>query len=715
MTIRSHAVGMVALLLSVLVALPLSAQDQDAAGLWADFNHYVLVARPDLAKAAGEALLQKADEQQLLDVVEASDYANYDRTLQRAAKTEGLGDIASQLDARIQAARIARSRESQRIGDDISKLANGQRPYLNAVERLKSAGQYAAPQLLAVLHDGGQTSLHPYVLQAMVAVGRPLVAPLSEALPQLDPVNQGRIAQVLAEIGYPHPLPYLKQIIDDSATDANARVLARKAYEQLLERTELPSDLNAAMLYLLLGESQYKHQTSGQEIPGYDAAEGKGIVWHYDAQVGLVAVPVPGSVFGDVLAMRAATAALALDPSLDKALSLYLMANLRRQNNLPQGVTDPSYAPDRQDPMFYALLAGPARLQDVLARALSDRDPVLAIDAIDALSETAGVKDQVGGDGDKPLVSALSFPDPMVRFRAAAALTSARPADVFPGSYRVVPVLAEALRPSDTKVALVLSDKQELLNSLVASAGELGYTVLSGTTLAGVQDQVATAAAVDVIITGGSLASIQTVLAGSEGDYRLGAVPVLAMVNPAQQVELNERYGNQSRLVSSVIPAEAETLTGALESALKLIAPKEVGAETAKQMALESLQLLATVALASDVYNVQDAQPALIASLDASDAEVVTGSAAVLALINSAESQSALIESALKASGDSQVALLHSLADSASHFGNMVSREQSDLLLTLVLSSTGDTALAASRAHGALALPTSNSVQEILK
>src|SRR5690606_25830707 len=121
---------------------------------------------------------------------------------------------------------------------------------------------------------------------------------------------------------------------------------------------------------------QYRRQTVGQEIPGYDAAEGVGVVWAYADDVGLVPVPVPGAVYGDVLAMRAAERALQLDPSLDRALSLHLMANLRRENNLPEGAQDPSYSPDRQEATFYALLAGPARLQDVLAQALTDRDPV---------------------------------------------------------------------------------------------------------------------------------------------------------------------------------------------------------------------------------------------------------------------------------------------------------------------------------------------------
>lgn len=715
MSIRSQFGGVVAVLVCMAAAAPIWAQpEQDPAGLWADFNHYVLVARPDLAAAAGQALLEKVDASALLDAVEGSDY-DYDRTLVRAGRIEGLTDIAQQLEQKIQQARVARSREPQRIADDIGRLDDGQRPYRNAVQRLQAAGQFAAPQLLAVLRDEDQRMTHPYVMQAMVAIGRPLVQPLSEALPQLGAVNQGRVAQVLAEIGYPHPLPYLKQVLQDTDTDPTARQVVQQAYNQLLERTELSGDFDAAMLFLLLGETQYQRQTRGTQIPGYDASDSRGIVWHYGPDVGLVPVPVPGSVYGDVLAMRAAERSLSLDPTLDRSLSLYLMANLRRENNLPQGAQDPSYGSEMRAPMYYALLAGPDRLQDVLARALADQDAVLAIDAIEALRQTAGIKDQVGDNSEKPLLVALSYPDRRVRFRAAAALTSARPTESFAGSFRVVPVLAEALRATETKTALVLADEQELLNSLTAGVRDLGFETVAGSSVSGVRSQLSETPAVDVIVVGGSTGKVQSVVNDTAGDYRLGAVPVLAVVSSGTQIELNERLGDNARVTTTLIPNEAEAMSATIDAALQLVAPQTLSGDEAQWQTAEALQLLGTVALASEVYNIQDALPALIVSVQRNDAAVVTGSGDVLALIEAPAAQQALVEAALAASGDVQIALLGNLAESATHFGNMLEDNQTDRLLDLVLGSSGELGLAAAKAHGALALPTSNSVQEILK
>lgn len=59
------------------------AEDDSLNGLWADFNHYVRIARPDLADAAGSALLEQADAQKILDVVEASEYDDYEQVLER--------------------------------------------------------------------------------------------------------------------------------------------------------------------------------------------------------------------------------------------------------------------------------------------------------------------------------------------------------------------------------------------------------------------------------------------------------------------------------------------------------------------------------------------------------------------------------------------------------------------------------------------------------
>ena len=394
--------------------------------LWDDFNHYVLIARPDLAAAVAQKLLEISDHQMLLDAVEASRFAAPSQTFLRASKMEGVSVVGKDLEHLVESARIERSRDPQRIKANIELLDDGQRPNRNATRRLTAAGQYAAPYLLAALQDKTQTNLHPYIRQAMVEVGRPMVNPLAQALPQLDPVIMGQAAQVLASIGYPQPLASLKQVMETPSTDPTAMKFVQKAYNQLIDRSKLMPNLRAADLYLILGQDYYRAATRGDQIPGFDPGEGKGLVWHYDHRVGLIPIPVPAEIFGDVLAMRAALAALNLDPNLDLALSLFLMANLRRENNLPADEPDPSYSSDLEAPMFYALIAGPGRLHDVLSQALENADATLALDAIEALSTTAGTEALINlGAAQQPLLRALSYPDRRVRFWSAMALAQA--------------------------------------------------------------------------------------------------------------------------------------------------------------------------------------------------------------------------------------------------------------------------------------------------
>ena len=707
--------------LSMLVAtaltFPADAQqtDADPASLWADFNHYTLIARPDLADAAGKALLSQVDNAQLLDIVEASDYTDYDATLLRGQRIESLQATASDLEQRIQAARIERSRDEARIAADIEALDKGQRPYRNAVQRLASAGQFAAPQLLATLEDDSKSRLHPYVTEAVVAIGQPLVYPLSVALPNLEPATQNQVAQVLAEIGYPQPLPYLKEILESSdLAPANRQVLTA-AYNKLASGTNIATT-DAATLFLLLGQQQYRMATRGDELPGYDASQEKGMVWVYSDTVGLVPVPVPGPIFGDVLAMKASGQSLKLNPDLDAALSLWITANLRRENNLPAGEDDPSYPAEMQSPMYYAMLSGPVRLHDVLAQALADEDSQLALDAIAALADTAGTNALVRRDAaTKPLLEALSYPDRRVRFNAALALANARPTSDFDSAFRVIPVLSEAVRQDETLYAAVLADDQETLNSLNAAMSDLGYEVIGGLSLDVIQSQLQSSPGVNLLVVAAPANEIESTYTSTINDYQLGAVPILALAPTESEVRISDWAEDKRRVAATSRTTDPQELQTAVDKATASYAGDSIDAEQATAFALAALATLREVALDSDVYRVVDAQPALIAALGDERFELVEASANVLSLIDTAEAQQAIANAAFAATGDDQVILLDALSESATYFGNKLNDSQVAELATLVDESTGPNADAAARAHGALALPTADAVKQILK
>ncbi|MEX1017039.1 MAG: hypothetical protein WDZ31_09865 [Phycisphaeraceae bacterium] len=714
---KALVVTLLLLTFSLLSANPGLAQqqeDREPAELWADFNHYALIARPELAEAAGQALLADVENQELLDIVESSDYRDYEPTLRRIAQVEQVRETANELQRRIQAARIERSRDEERIREDIRLLGEGRRRFRNATQRLAGAGQYAAPHLLAALQDRDRARLHPYIVSAMVSIGQPVVDPLSAALPELESTVMIQVAQVLADIGYPQPLPFMKQVLENEQADEDARRVVQRAYNRLAEEAGIDPDTSAADLYLQLGEGRYRLATRGDQLPTFDPSEDRGIVWEYSQTAGLVPVPVPGPIHGDVLAMRAARSALDLNPDLDQALTLYLAANLRRANRLPAGEADPSYGSDRRPPEFYALLAGPVRQHEVLDRALNDNDPALALDAIEALASTASARQLVDAERRRqPLLRALSYPDRRVRFRAAEALANARPTESFDGDFRVVPVLSEAVRQQDVRYALVIADDQQTLNQLLNLVGEQGYEAFGGLSFTDVRDEIEARAGVDLVVVARDTEGVRRVFDRTRDDYKLAATPVLAVVTPGQQAQLNQSLGAEARFASVVVADQPQRLGSAIGQIRDTFAGEAIGAQESEQIALTALRLLHSIARTSTVYHASEGQPALIQALSDPRDSVVVGAAQVLAELDSSEAQRALATASLEKAGDVQIELLGSLSTSAIAHGNLLDQDQTDALLNLVGESEGDTAVAASRAHGALALPTANAVRTI--
>ncbi|MFA9478725.1 HEAT repeat domain-containing protein [Phycisphaerales bacterium AB-hyl4] len=713
---RSLVLGVLLLAFSLALANPSQAQqDRDPAQLWADFNHYSLIARPDLALAAGEALLDRVDDAELLEIVEASDYRDYEPTLERAARVDELREVARELGRRIQQGRVDQSRDEERIREDIRLLGEGDRRFRNATQRLTSAGQYAAPHMLRALQDRDRNRLHPYVVSSLTRIGQPIVDPLAVALPNLSPTVMVQVAQVLADIGYPQPLPYMKQVLEDEQVDEDARRVVDRAYRRLAEVAGIDADTSAADLFLRLGETNYRAATRGEQLPTFDAAENRGIVWEYSSRAGLVPIEVPAPIHGDVLTMRATQRALDLNPDLDAALTLFLAANLRRANRLPDGETDPSYASDRRPPAFYALLAGPVRLHEVLDRALRDNDPALALNAIEALSHTASDRQLVDADGRRqPLLRALSYPDRRVRFRAAEALANARPTESFNGDHRVVPVLAEAVRQQDVQYALVLADDQETLNQLLERVGEQGYEAFGGMSLSDVRDELESRPGVDLVVIAQDTDNIRRAFSRTRDDYKLAATPVLAVARSSdQQARLNQFLGEEARFSSVVVADEPQRLASAIEQVQEADTGEPIGEAESEEFALTALRLLHQIARASDVYDAQAAGPALTQALGDDRDSVVVAAGKVLAELDNSSAQRALASASLDRSGEVQIDLLTSLATSAIAFGNMLTQDHTDMLLEFVDTAEGDTAVAAARAHGALSLPTANAVRLI--
>ena len=713
---------MCVLLLATTLVLPTppagaQAAASDPSDLWADFGHYVRIGSPQRAVEAANVLVTETEAGALLDAVEASRFSDTASLFRRAQGMEEVADLARQLETKLQEARLSRSREEARIAADIDALNQGQRAYLNATQRLAAAGQFAAPQMLSTLTKPEREELHAAVRRALVDIGRPVVMPLAAALPQLGAVSQGQVAEVLGAIGYPQAAPALAAVVDNPETDPTARDKARQALDRIVRNSRLDPNVSAARRYLDLGESQYRTGTTNPtELDGYDASNDTGVVWVYDPQLtvtgepGLTPLPVPGVILGDVLAMRSSQTALRLDPDLGPALSLFLAANLRRENRLPAGETDPSYAPERQEPSYYALVAGPQRLNDVLQRALDDNDPALALDAIEAISQTAG------SDAVDPLTRGLTYSDRLVRYRAAQALAFAAPESSFEAAYRVVPVLADSIRQAGTLYAAVVADDQEQRNQLTDAVSSLGFQALSAASVSEASSLIREAPGVDLIIIGGDTQGLRRAVADATADPQLGNAPVVALAPAENQASLaNELGGPRVMVVAAGDEAPGDAVREAVEQARQRYSGATLSDEEAQALTLRSLMLLREIAMSEgSIFDAADALPALVQVTTDPRAEVAIAAGDVLSQLDSSEAQTQLADAALDTVGEVQISLLVDLAESANAFGNKISAEQGDRLTELVKTSRGDLAVAAAQAHGALTLPTSNAVQLIL-
>ena len=686
-------------------ATPAAPADLDR--LYADFVHYVRIARPALAADAALGLLQ-ADDGSILDAVEASSVPDPTATFERALGMGApLAEPAATLSRRLETARLARSRDQQRIANNIDRLDRGARGFANGVRRLAAAGQFAAPQLLAVLEDREQADMHPFVLRAMAQVGQPLVQPLMTALPDLAPVPQAQVADVLAEIGYPAPLAAMQEVIESPATNNATRDRVRQAAQRLQASNDrIPAGLTAAELHLLLARGYFDAGTQNQSPIGYDPITDAGILWAYDPRVGLVARQVSGSAYPDALARNHALRALTLNPALSDAFNLFLTADLRADNRLLQDETDFSREGSLREPEFYALIAGPPRLSAVLATALSTNDPALAIDAVDAVAATSAT------DAVTILAEALTFPDQAVRFRAAEALARSYPQQPFPDDFRVVAALIEAIRPEGSATAAVVAADPDLLNRLSSAAAELQYQPLRAQNLPELQAAMADAPAVDLLITAGDADAVARLVQQAETTTRLATTPVVAFTDPAGQIRLNEALGRTGRFASVVGDVNSDTLQAAAEAVQQRYDAAPGDAPEAQ--AQTALRLLRELAVRPTALDPTPARPALADLLRGDRPALVEPAAAALAALPDPAAQQALGDAALAADVQQQIPLLDALAESATLHGNLLRPNTVADLGNLAASAEGETAIAAGTVYGALALPADVAVTVLL-
>jgi HEAT repeat protein len=408
---------------------------------WNDFLHYTAIGRFELAESYAEQIIEsQPDPTLLLDLAEENQ-EGYRLLLKMNADSDELREVSGKVLDLIEEGRYIRRTDPKIISQEIQRLSTTIKGRIAAEQRLRNAGEYAIPQMLAAMSDPDRANELAYITEALPKIGRQAIRPLVAALQIQNVAVKAEIIRALGKIGYYEPLPYLKYEIE--TTDSE---IIRSQATNAIERIDAGAlRISAAELFFRLAVNYYNQDDSLAAAAEYDFAN----VWFWDAgKQALIRQEVNQEYFDELMAMRACEWTLKADSAVGKAIGLWIAAFFRAES---VGEPMPEYFGEgHANAMTYATTAGPEYLHQALERAINDQDAFVALGVVEAMAVNAGEKSLLVRLGtEQPLAKALSFADRKVRYSAAIAFAEANPVNDFVGSDLIVENLAEAVLGQD--------------------------------------------------------------------------------------------------------------------------------------------------------------------------------------------------------------------------------------------------------------------------
>jgi HEAT repeat protein len=708
-TWMSRFAAILALFLAMGITPAVHAQDQDEQSdqqLLKDFEHFVLIANYDLARAQGTTLMDRqTDPVEFVKLVESSrNVRRYEQALARSMNVAELEDLAALMDRTYRQGKLNRARDPSEVARNIALLTGTLRQQQLARERLVAAGEYAMPQLLDAVLQGQDPELRARSVKVMRNLGRQAVMPLVTALPALDPARQEIIVDVLGQIPYRTSLPFLVQL---NQTTGSQKL--RDATRRAVERLNGSVTARTADLYYALAEGYYDERVELTSFVGEDYQ----LLWNYDSGLGLVMVPILTEVFHEAMTMDMTERSLGLDASNQQTLALWLAANFSREIDSPEEYENPAYPASRREAMYYAVSAGPKIGQIVLARGLDDSDTPLARLAIASIERTAGSDSLItlGFDTEarSPLLEALRYPDRRVRYESALALGKSQPGTNFEGAQRVVPTLASAVRNAAARTAVVLtgSDREAYDGYRRMLEGD-GFSVLPPATngLDDIASPIAEAPSVDIIIISLSQDEARQAIETAKASQKLSVTPILVLASTDDYPDLEHIYGRDRLVAVRRNSISQQHLANAMQAVIVAGSGGLITASEAQDYSDRSLAVLRDLAVSGNaVLPVDDARTSLATALGEKTGRTRLEVAEVLAHIGRPEAQSAIMDAAIRNSGPEQLSLLEKVGDSAKRFGNLLPDRQVRRLLDLANDNDRSLATVAASVVGTLELP----------
>lgn len=715
----------------VLYSIPSYAQEEPATQPAADASpqeadaslrkaveaywHYGKIARYDLAAMEGEKILaanaQPVEIMQTFQAVAAERKDDLFQWLLRWQGIEPMRDVTTELINRINKGYGVVRSDLRIIEENLQRMSSNERAYQLGLQRLRESGELAVPVMLDYLKDPAKSQYHTTIRRAMRDMGRAALNPLLAATEMKNQDILIMVISALGDIGYDVAQPYLVRLANGSDSPSAVRDAAGRALMRM--GVQNPQSLNAADQFHDLSERFY-YDNAG--LSGDNRAE-TSFIWYWNDQNGLAKKDVPSPIFNEIMAMRAAEYAVKLNPAAGKSISLWLASNNKREAELPQDAVDPTREQGQPNAHYYNVSAGAQYLNDVLARALRDRNSAVALRATKSLQEIVGQSNLFPGDQSRPLIDAMQYPDRLVRFEAAMALAAALPRQSFNEQERVVPILAEAVAQTGRPNILVLASSQDQVNSLVKQMTDSGYNAVGG---------VGAAAAVS---SSASLPSVDLILMSP--DVKISDIDELeALAGQTPRLEQSARLAiissNASPLAARPITnplfnvtqsADAEGLKSAIDQARRRSGSLSLDEQAATSYSLRAAELLGRLAISDDqVLDLTPAESNLLLAIGDARPEVAMAAGNVLGFLNFQQSQPGLLTQAAddQTPPEVKISLFKSLATNAKFFGNKLGESRINTLRDVAEKGAAlDIRAAAAEALGALNLP-ANQARELI-
>ncbi|NLE29085.1 MAG: hypothetical protein GX629_05395 [Phycisphaerae bacterium] len=670
--------------------------------LWTDSIYYLKIGRMEY----GQVYLREYLERKV-DPVKTLQFSEKDprsvQILTRLTTDPKLGELARAALDQIDQGWQMRRRDIPRIKGEIDRLSGTARAQFQATERLKETGEYAVPVMLTYLADPAKSALHAKVVDVLVAMGPSVVEPLVAALPNLEQGPKLLVMGALGRLDYTQSLPYLKKITEDAKAAPVVKAAAEQAISNILARNPRYSpSSDAAQAFYELAKRYYYRDSAvkpGGEgrVAGLvgDVAADEPNIWLWK-DGGLVPQPVSWELYYELMTMRMTRRSLQLDNRVGQrdALTLWLMANAKRDSKLSDDVVDPLHAEDFPAVDYFYRSAGTRYSLDALSRALQDNDLVNTLASLKSLREVASGNAILAPVGQaQPIVTALAHANQLIRTNAALALGWAAPCDKYPGMDDVTSVLGTLLDGVKPMSALVIVPDEKKLADFAQLAKAGGYEAeLAGNFEQANQIVEKKAGQIDLIVLDYALTTPganQTISLLRENAL-LRNVPVLVFVASDKIAEARTTLSSQSGIAILPEGVSAEVVAERLDSLKRELGRVTLSeAEVARNalLASKALEILADTRLSQ--YNVELVRESLAKAVNGKEWDLALQSAQVLARLCSGEAQQLLADAALtRIDVEQQVTLLNLLGEAIRNNTNKLKPAQIDQLQKLLINAT---------------------------